>query len=105
MKVDSIAGTVLRCDSCRAIQGKKEKPVFKQFSLVKIDARTGQPIAGIAGESNPKMPAILHSCPGCEGKIKVAAMTNNPLTLPPGPLRDFFMMAKSKDLLRNLKLL
>lgn len=110
----------VRCDCCLAIEFKSGLTLDKRpmmgshdrfFDFVippEIDPMTGKAklggFPGIAGESNPKQLAALHSCPTCAPKIKKAMADKDPSKLPPGPLRDILTQIKAKHSLRSLRL-
>lgn len=105
MKVMGKDGTAeWRCDACD--RRTKLDGVFRKFtvSALKKD-RTGHVMwTAIAGQSNPKVPALLHCCQACGPKVKMAFEKGEPWALPAGPLRRFLEVQRSKDRLRALGL-
>ena len=88
-----------RCDSCGVVAAADDS--FFNFC---VPPSPDGKFPGIAGKSNDKMLAQLHSCPNCRQKIKDAFKFQDPTLLPPGPLRKVLERIKTKDRLRDLRL-
>lgn len=101
-------GGGLRCDSCGRFADALDEKLFKQFVMPpSVDRVTGLrdgKFPGIAMQSDPKRPVLLHACPPCVPKVKKTIKFTDPTFLPPGPLKKVLDRIKAQDRMRFLKL-
>lgn len=98
----------LRCDGC----GRKSEPFDKWTPFVmppSINKFTNLPdgkFPGITRAHDPKKaPVVMHTCPGCEPKLKLAIQTGDFLKhLPDGPLKKALRSILTIKMLSNLRL-
>jgi hypothetical protein len=97
----------LRCDICGNASARFEK--WTPFSMPPSKNRfTNLPdghFPGITRANDPKKTVLtMHSCPGCEPKIKRAIKTGNFLVhLPDGPLKKALRSILTIKMLSNLR--
>ncbi len=104
----NLANECLRCDGC----GRKSEPFDKWTPFMmppSINKFTNLPdgkFPGITRAKDPKKaPVILHACPGCEPKIKLAIQTSDFETYcPDGPLKKVLRSILTKKMMSNLRL-
>lgn len=110
----------VRCDVCGMLEDKlsltpdRRPPVgsrdrFFQFVVPPAEVtKLGTPVKGkfrgIASQSDPKKLAQLHACPPCAPKLQKAFKKQDPMILPPGPMRSLMLQVKQKYGARALRL-